>query len=59
MIKTCVDAGVNYFDTAELYADGLMETILGRSLKNLQLKKEDYVISTKFFWKSFNPTSVN
>ena len=46
-IKKCVDAGVNFFDTAEIYGDGAAETALGSAIKELGYKREDLVISTK------------
>ena len=35
LIKTCIDSGINFFDTADVYSEGQSETILGQSLKNL------------------------
>jgi aryl-alcohol dehydrogenase-like predicted oxidoreductase len=49
LIKACIDAGVNFFDTADVYADGQSETILGQSLKNLGIARKDVVIATKVF----------
>ena len=34
LVKTAIDAGVNFIDTANIYAGGESERILGRSLKN-------------------------
>jgi voltage-dependent potassium channel beta subunit len=44
------DAGVNFFDCAEVYANGEAETLLGEDLQQLEWARESYVISTKFFW---------
>jgi len=44
------DAGVNFFDNAEVYAKGLSETIMGDALKQLGWRRAQMVISTKFFW---------
>ncbi len=44
------DAGVNFFDNAEVYAKGKSETIMGNVLKKLAWRRESYVVSTKFFW---------
>jgi voltage-dependent potassium channel beta subunit len=49
------DAGVNFFDTAEEYADGAAETVLGRLLKRTGWKRSDLVISTKIFWGGAGP----
>ncbi len=44
------DAGVNFFDNAEVYAKGMSETIMGEALKQLGWRRAQAVISTKFFW---------
>jgi voltage-dependent potassium channel beta subunit len=49
IIKAAFDAGINFFDTAEGYGRGESEIVLGRSIKNNCLKREDLVISTKIF----------
>jgi aryl-alcohol dehydrogenase-like predicted oxidoreductase len=46
MVDLAFDAGVNFFDTADGYADGDSETILGRALRG---RRRDAVIATKFF----------
>jgi voltage-dependent potassium channel beta subunit len=43
-------AGVNFFDNAESYAGGESERIMGRALRALGWPREDYLVSTKFFW---------
>jgi voltage-dependent potassium channel beta subunit len=44
------DAGVNFFDNAEVYAKGNAETIMGDALRKLGWRRSSYVVSTKFFW---------
>ena len=44
------DAGVNFFDNAEVYAGGKSEEIMGQALKELAWPRVSYVVSTKFFW---------
>ena len=44
------DAGVNFFDNAEVYANGKSEEIMGAALKELGWPRVKYVVSTKFFW---------
>jgi voltage-dependent potassium channel beta subunit len=44
------DAGINFFDNAEVYARGQSEEIMGRALKELGWPRVSYVVSTKFFW---------
>jgi voltage-dependent potassium channel beta subunit len=49
------DAGVNFFDNAEVYADGVAEEIMGAVLKKKGWKRSDYVVSTKIFWGGEGP----
>src|SRR4029078_3809925 len=44
------DAGVNFFDNAEVYARGQSETIMGGALNKLGWRRSSYVVSTKFYW---------
>lgn len=44
------DAGVNFFDNAEIYARGEAERIMGTVLKELGWPRSRLVISTKFYW---------
>ncbi|THU81974.1 aryl-alcohol dehydrogenase [Dendrothele bispora CBS 962.96] len=47
-IKAAYDAGVNTFDTADVYSNGLSEVILGKAIKQLDLPRESIVVMTKF-----------
>lgn len=47
LVKTALDAGINFIDTANVYAGGESERILGQSLKNLGVARDDVVIATK------------
>ena len=44
------DAGVNFFDNAEVYAGGKSESLMGNALKQLGWERDSYIISTKFYW---------
>lgn len=44
------DAGVNFFDNAEVYAGGKSEEIMGAVLKELKWPRAAFVVSTKFYW---------
>jgi len=44
------DAGVNFFDNAEVYAKGDSEKIMGEVLRKRNWPRASYVVSTKFFW---------
>ncbi|MHB1668883.1 MAG: potassium channel beta subunit family protein [Thiomonas sp.] len=50
MMAAARDAGVNFFDNAEVYANGQSETLMGEALARLQWNRLDYVVSSKFFW---------
>ncbi len=43
------EAGINFFDTADMYSDGASEEILGRALHELEIPREQVVIATKVF----------
>jgi aryl-alcohol dehydrogenase-like predicted oxidoreductase len=45
LVAVCLEAGVNFFDTADVYSQGLSENILGEAIK--QVPREDVLISTK------------
>lgn len=47
LVKTALDSGINFFDTANVYSYGKSETILGQALKDLGTKRSDVVIATK------------
>src|SRR5882757_1493352 len=49
IIKASIEAGINFFDTADVYSDGESEKILGQSLRNLNIARKDVVIATKVF----------
>ena len=45
MVRRALDAGINYFDTSDVYSHGESETILGKALKGV---RDDVVLATKF-----------
>jgi aryl-alcohol dehydrogenase-like predicted oxidoreductase len=49
LIRQAVDAGINYFDTANAYSDGTSEEIVGRALKEF-IRRDEAVIATKVFF---------
>ncbi|MRT27817.1 aldo/keto reductase [Herbaspirillum sp. CAH-3] len=49
LVKTAFDAGVNFFDTADVYSAGASEATLGQSLRNLGLARSDVVLATKVY----------
>lgn len=49
-LKCAYDAGINFFDNAEVYARGESEIVMGDALRKLGLRQGSYTISTKFYW---------
>jgi aryl-alcohol dehydrogenase-like predicted oxidoreductase len=49
LVKTSIETGINFFDTADVYTEGQSERILGQSLKNLDIARSDIVIATKVY----------
>ena len=50
MLAVAMDAGVNFFDNAEVYASGQSEVVMGQAFKALRWPRVNYIVSTKFFW---------
>ena len=48
--KICLDHGVNFFDNAEVYANGQAEELMGQAFRQMEIPRHQIVISTKFFW---------
>ncbi|HET7377002.1 MAG TPA: aldo/keto reductase [Anaerolineae bacterium] len=55
IMKAARDAGVNFFDNAEAYANGRAEEVMGSVLKRAGWTRSDLVISTKIFWGGDGP----
>lgn len=47
LVKMALEAGINFIDTANVYGGGASERIVGQSLKNLDVRREDVVLATK------------
>lgn len=50
MVTLAYESGVNVFDTAEVYAAGKAEIVLGKILKKKCWRRSSYIISTKIYW---------
>jgi myo-inositol catabolism protein IolS len=50
-IETALDAGVNFFDTADVYGDGHSEILLGNTMKG---RRDRFVVATKIGWQGFD-----
>lgn len=53
LMRQAFEAGVNFFDNAEAYANGEAEKLMGEALKDY--RREDLVVSTKLFWGGEGP----
>ncbi|TDD94475.1 aldo/keto reductase [Actinomadura rubrisoli] len=50
IVRRAVEAGVTFFDTADMYSTGVSEEITGRLLSRLFERRDDYVLATKVFF---------
>ncbi len=50
--------GVNFFDNAEVYADGRSEIVMGNILKKKNWDRSTYVVSSKVFWGGKRPNQI-
>ena len=49
-IKKALDAGINFFDTADMYSLGVSEELTGKLLRKFGVKRENVVVATKVFF---------
>jgi aryl-alcohol dehydrogenase (NADP+) len=49
IIKAAIDRGINFFDTADIYSNGVSEEILGRAVRDFA-HRDEVVIATKVFY---------
>jgi voltage-dependent potassium channel beta subunit len=49
-LKTAYDAGINFFDNAEVYANGQSEEVMGAILSKFGWSRDTYLVSSKVFW---------
>ena len=57
-LQAARDAGVNFFDNAEVYAGGESERIMGKAIAELAWPRHAYVISTKVFWGIYDEPNM-
>ena len=55
MLALAMDNGVNFFDNAEVYANGKSEEVMGDAIRALKWPRLNYIVSTKFFWGLTEP----
>jgi voltage-dependent potassium channel beta subunit len=58
LMKIAYEAGVNFFDNAEVYSSGQAEEIMGKAIKKAGWKQKDLVLSTKIFWGGDGPNEL-
>ena len=51
MIDAALDAGVNFFDTADVYGDGHSEELLGQAMQG---RRDKFVVATKIGWRNYD-----
>lgn len=56
MMGIAYDAGVNFFDNAEVYENGESEKVMGRVLQELNFPRDSFCLSSKVFWGGEKPT---
>ncbi len=54
ILARALELGVNFIDTANVYAHGTSEEFIGESLRNLSVKREDVVLASKVFFNEGN-----
>jgi aryl-alcohol dehydrogenase-like predicted oxidoreductase len=47
LVGRAIEAGINFIDTADVYAEGLSETITGQALRDLKVPRDSVVVATK------------
>jgi aryl-alcohol dehydrogenase-like predicted oxidoreductase len=50
IVRRAAESGVTFFDTADMYSDGMTEEITGRLLRRIFPRREDYVLATKVYF---------
>ncbi|MEV0055681.1 aldo/keto reductase [Saccharopolyspora shandongensis] len=50
IVRQAIESGVTFFDTADMYSDGISELITGRLLAKLFPRRDDYVLATKVYF---------
>lgn len=55
LMKLAYDSGINFFDNAEVYANGQSEVVMGEILQKMKWDRTTYVLSSKVFWGGDKP----
>ena len=57
LVRTAFNAGINFFDTADVYSAGISEKTLGQAIRNNSLPRDEIVVATKVFGRVSMPVS--
>ncbi|MEV4640148.1 aldo/keto reductase [Actinoplanes sp. NPDC049548] len=52
IVRRAAEQGITFFDTADMYSDGVSEQITGRLLRSIFTDRDDYVLATKVYFPS-------
>lgn len=55
LMRVAYDNGINFFDNAEVYANGQSEIVMGNILKKMNWDRSTYLVSSKVFWGGDKP----
>ncbi len=58
VVSRALELGINFFDTAMVYGNGLSEAMLGKALKELGVKRDEVVVTTKIPADFLNPLDI-
>jgi voltage-dependent potassium channel beta subunit len=58
LMAMAFDHGVNFFDNAEIYAEGHSEEVMGKLLQKLRWRRDRYVLSSKVYWGGKYPNQT-
>jgi aryl-alcohol dehydrogenase-like predicted oxidoreductase len=58
VVSKAVELGINFFDTAMVYGNGLSENMLGKALKELGVKRDEVIVTTKIPGDFLNPDDI-
>ena len=50
LLNRAFELGINLIDTAEIYSEGKTDGIVGKALSELNIPRENYLLSSKVFW---------
>jgi voltage-dependent potassium channel beta subunit len=55
LMRLAYENGINFFDNAEVYANGKSEIVMGNILKKMEWDRSTYLVSSKVFWGGDKP----